>query len=54
MVLASSTGAQHFVVTTRSEEELTASTRGHQRLMSRIGAGVGLLGLVLVVLAFVV
>lgn len=46
--------SQHFVVSTRSEEELTAHTRRHQRLMARIGAGVVLLGLVLVALAIIV
>ena len=45
---------QHFVVSTRSEEELTEDTRRHQRLMSRIGAGAGALGVVLLALAVVV
>jgi hypothetical protein len=40
----------HFVVSTRSEEQLTASARSRQRWLSRIGAGVGVGGLVLVVL----
>lgn len=44
---------QHFVVSTRSEEELTASTRQHQRLMAWLGAGLGFAGLVLLVLAVV-
>jgi hypothetical protein len=46
--------AQHFVVSTRSEEELTDATRRHQRLMARIGAGAGTLGVVLLALAVVV
>jgi E3 Ubiquitin ligase len=41
---------QHFVVSTRSEEQLTASARSRQRWLSRIGAGAGVVGLVLVVL----
>jgi hypothetical protein len=40
---------QHFVVSTRSEEELTASTRRQQRLLSRIGAGAAVVGLALLV-----
>jgi len=41
---------QHFTVSTRSEEELTASGRRLQRLLSRVGAGLGGVGLVLVAL----
>ena len=46
--------SRHFVVSTRSEEELTDDTRRHQRLMARIGAGAGALGVVLLALAVVV
>ena len=44
---------QHFVVSTRSEEELTGSTRRQQRLLSRVGAGSGAVGLVLLALLVV-
>jgi hypothetical protein len=42
---------QHFVVSTRSEEELTARGRRSQVLLSRIGAGVAVAGVVLAALA---
>ena len=43
-----------FIVSTRTEEELTKSARTFQQVGMAVGAGLAVIGLLLLILAFVV